>query len=264
MNQNQLKDILVQIAPEAEPFEVIFSGKDGGRNASTYNAKNAQIVIHNKKRMHYVKNNVIQSGIKELAHHLLRDGKRRKTAAFLNTYHNLLSRAKISGRWKDPAEDVRICGLLDTAKALHMELAKVQDELGGALSQLYYHCTEDFIDFDDIVMRSLLMRPCDAKLYMRIYSDSISREHGAQAAMELARETNLTKRDEKEKHIKDGHTLQQIKQQVKNPSSSETPDSRDALAEKLQAKYRLEGRIKKMKEQIQSLDNEIKKMQEAC
>ena len=121
MNQDQTKELLRKLRPDAPDFTLIFTGKSSRKVNGLYKTESREILLHNKN---FSSDAELQyTAIHEFSHHLnfLSEappvGSRCHTKAFWLIFHGLLTQAIEQGLYCPPVEpelakaaaDVRQC-----------------------------------------------------------------------------------------------------------------------------------------------------------
>ncbi|MGL4524530.1 MAG: hypothetical protein ACRCVN_03280 [Spirochaetia bacterium] len=186
MNQDQVKNALLQLEPSVAEFKVIFSGKKSKKLHGIYHPEKQEIIIHNEN---FTQDNaLVYIAIHEFAHHVCaseadRVGKyerRPHTIAFRNTLHKLLKKAEQEGIYKNIFESHQEFQTL-TKKIKDHYLAKngnLMKEFGALLIQAFDLCQQHQASFEDYAERVLSMQRTQARTVMKVYALDIDPKIG--------------------------------------------------------------------------------------
>jgi len=247
MNQDQIKEKLIQLYDLKHDFSVIFSGKKSKTVNGKYLSDSKEIVLNNKNFQN--DNLLIYTAIHELAHHVvlteleIEEG---HTTLFWATFHNLLSTAEQKGFYKCESSP-KLSALVAEVKEIDRKIASLTEKLGELLSKTKELCDEEGIRFEDVVDRDLRIKRTTAKKAMRISAAGMPENIGSdeQAAIMALSSTN-----EQEKaivEIQEGKTIDQVKQDLKKPKE------RDIEKEK----HRIEKTITMLTIRLEEIEQEI-------
>ncbi|OHD64185.1 MAG: hypothetical protein A2176_00915 [Spirochaetes bacterium RBG_13_51_14] len=180
MNQEQVKEKLLELDRGVEDFSVIFSGKASKKVDGLYYPDRKEIIIHNKNFTD--DSQLLYTAIHEFAHHLhharssLPVSSRAHTNRFWDIFHRLLFRAEEKRIYVNLfKKDKRFVELTKKIRGDYLvENGRQMKELGKLLEQAYALCEEQKANFDDYVDRELLLHRTTAKLLMKISSMNIN------------------------------------------------------------------------------------------
>lgn len=180
MNQDQVKEKLLQLDGKVEDFAVIFSGKTSKKVDGLYYPDRREIIIHNKNFNDDER--LIYTAIHEFAHHvhhtrsLIPVSSRAHTNMFWDIFHKLLFLAEEKGVYSNIfRKDKRFIELTGKIKTKYLSAnGGLMKELGGLLEKAHALCLELNVCFDDYVDRELLLHRTSAKILMKINSMNIN------------------------------------------------------------------------------------------
>ena len=161
MNQDRVKDILLDTAPTDTEFSVVFSGKESSVANGLYKPLTREIIIHN--RNFQSDDQLIYTALHEYAHHLHAERKafvstgRAHTNEFWGIFHELLVAAESKGYYRN---------LFDTEPEFVELTRKIKDscisengrvmlEFGRLLVEAQKLCERHKTRFEDYVDRAL-------------------------------------------------------------------------------------------------------------
>ncbi len=267
MNQDQVKEILLQIKSEVPDFQVIFSGKERRKVDGLYKPDTQEIIIHNKnfKESH----SLIFTAVHEFAHHILfhEEGwnvSKSHNTHFWNTFYDLLDEAEKKGLWIDP---------LKKEEELLKKIKEVQDSLSG-VTKKEKDVGRDFIkvvelalncgvEVNHICRRYLRMKPATMKHYVMLFVTNISSDLSPDASLEVSRIKNLEKRELLQASLTEGRTISQAKESILGRVETEESE-RDQIADMWQQIARLEKEVTKREHRIEELKAQIESIQESA
>ncbi len=217
MNQDQVKQRLLQLDDDAGDFSVIFTGKKSRKVDGLYYPDRREIIIHNKNFT--TDDQLIYTAIHEFAHHLqhVRSvepiSTRAHTVRFWNIFHTLLFAAEKMGIYsnifkREPrfAEITRT--IRDNLLSANGDLMK---ELGRLLTVAYDLCREFNASFEDYVDRELLLHRNSARMLMKIHAYGIRPEIGFENMKTVARISDDSLRARAEAAFAGGNTPDMVK-----------------------------------------------------
>jgi len=224
MNAEQVKEILNKIHNSKYDYTVIFSGKCSKLINGLYKPADREIIIHNKN---FTDNNLlIYTAIHELAHHVCMTekgmrGAKAHTQLFWSVFHDLLDIAISKGiyiRKKNEALDK----LVERAKEIDREIAKLQRELGKVLIEINQMSVEANVRFEDIVDSQINLSRKTKNNAIKAAQQNIPEQYGQDVQNLL-----LTKKDEQSQNeiaaeAENGKSIDQIKQRVNRQNSEST------------------------------------------
>jgi hypothetical protein len=217
MNQDQVKQKLLDLDGETGDFSVIFTGKKSRKVDGLYYPDRKEIIIHNKNFT--TDDQLIYTAIHEFAHHVqhVRSAEplstRAHTVRFWNIFHTLLFAAEKKGiysnifkrepRFTDLTRTIR-----DNLLSANGDLMK---ELGRLLTVAYDLCRELNASFEDYVDRELLLHRNAARMLMKIHGFGIRPEIGFENMKTVARISDDSLRVRAEEAFADGNTPDMVK-----------------------------------------------------
>lgn len=186
MNQDQVKNALLQLEPNVPEFNVIFSGKSSKKVPAIYHPDTQEIIIHNQNFSD--DNALIYAAIHEFAHHVCaarseeegRYERRPHKIIFRNTLHSLVAKAEEQGIYKNIFESSHEFQAL-TKKIKDYYLSKngaLMKEFGALLIQALDLCQQKQANFEDYVERILGMQRTQARTVMKVYALDIDPKIG--------------------------------------------------------------------------------------
>ncbi len=184
MNQDQVKQKLLELDGSVKDFTVIFSGKKSGKVNGLYHPETREILIHNHN---FTDDNALMyTAIHEFAHHIQFSrtnapvSTRAHTNQFYDILHRLLFDAETKGIYanifKTDGRFVELTAMIrEKFLAANGQLMK---EFGKLLLDANDLCVETGASFEDYLNRELGMARTSAKTMMKIHAMDINPEIG--------------------------------------------------------------------------------------
>ena len=229
MNQEQVKDKLLQIETVREDFTVTFSGKHSNKVNGLYYPDRKEIILHNKNFTE--DNQLMYTAIHEYAHHVqfmkatAPVSTRAHTIQFWNIFHTLLFKAEEMGIYSNVFESQAEFREL-TAKIKNDYMIKngyLMKEFGSLLMEARELCRKYNANFEDYVDRILGLHRNEAKIMIKTHALDINPEMGYENMKMVARipDEDLRKGVE-QAYFGDNMSLDMIKAGLKPDKEFET------------------------------------------
>lgn len=262
MNQDQVKNLLLQLDDTVDEFTVIFSGKQSSKVDGLYHPETFEIIIHNKNFNE--DNLLIYTAIHEFAHHIQftrhRDtSKRSHNILFWNIFHGLIEKAIEKKLYESIFDnDVQF---LKLTKEIRDNFITVNGDLmksfGKVLIQALEMCQKKHAIFEDYIDRILGMGRNSAKTLMSVYAQDIDPKIGYENMKIVSGIKKPSERMEAEKEFLEGKTQSQVKSHFNTDSHGE-----DISLKKLQTqKRRIVKSISSLNERLEDIDSQIEELE---
>lgn len=253
MNQDQVKERLLQIEDDVEEFFLVFSGKTSKKVNGLYHPDSREIIIHNRNFEN--DDALMYTAIHEFAHHVhfttspVPVGPRAHTIEFRSILHRLLARAEEIGVYNSPFEsDPKIMGLTYRIRteflARNGELMK---QFGSVLQEAEQLCRERGARFEDYLERVLHLDRRSATTLMRIASYDIDPSIGYQNMATVASIRNDADRQEALSKFQAGESADSVKSTLRAAKHQESVDPLEEL----------EKERRRIQRTIESLENKL-------
>ncbi len=263
MNQDRLKQLLLELKGDVEDFDLIFSGKKSLKVDGLYKPEIRQIIIHNKNTED--ENALLYTGIHEFAHHVhfttspVPVSRRAHTREFWTILHTLLERAEEKGIYRNKFKTI------DEFRQLTNELkenylvknGKLMRDFGKLLLKAFNLCRKYDMSFDDYADRELGFGRNEAKKLIRIYNEGINPAVGYHNMETLLRIRDSDKRQTAEKDLMGGRSPDMVKQEF---LPSKTSVHNDPVEELRKEKQRIERSIQSLKERLEKVEANLEKL----
>lgn len=260
MNQDQVKEILLQIEESRLEFSVTFTGKASKKVNGLYKSDTHEILLHNKNFS--VDNELLYTAIHEYTHHRLceLDGTRSgrvHTQRFWSYFHRLLQKAEEKGLYKIAMEESpELLELTDTIRtAIMAEDGKLMKELGRLLSKARVLCKQAGVRYEDYIDRVLCLPRASAATIEKIHAFDVKPELGYEAMKVVANIANPDKRAAAEDLFLQKHSPAFVRDSVKNKPQDEDP--RRKLENE---KRRIERTIISLQARLSELEDTLAKL----
>jgi len=258
MNQDQVKEKLLQIRKDVEDFKVIFSGKKNKKVDGLYKPETREIILHN----HNFKNDnsLIYTAIHEYAHHIqfttspVPVSTRAHTSAFRNILHELLIQAELLRIYYNvfKAEPEFINLTRQIRQKFLIRNGRLMKEFGNYLLKAYDLCLKYEVSFDDYMDRELLLQRSTAKTIMRCTEKKINPDIGFENMKIVANIKDPEKSRQAEEAFIQGTSPDTVKMRFK---TAQEPES--TLEVLLIKKKRIASTIEKLKLKLAEIEKRI-------
>jgi len=260
MNQDQVKEILLQIEESELEFSVTFTGKASKKVNGLYKSDTHEILLHNKNFS--VDNELLYTAIHEYTHHRLceLDGTRSgrvHTQRFWSYFHRLLQKAEEKGLYKIAMEESpELLELTDTIRTTIMaEDGKLMKELGRLLSKARVLCKQAGVRYEDYIDRVLCLPRASAATIEKIHAFDVKPELGYEAMKVVANISNPDKRAAAEELFLHNNSPAFVRDSVKTKPQDEDP--RRKLENE---KRRIERTIISLQARLSELEDTLAKL----
>ena len=263
MNQDTVKEKLLQIEDAPLEFAVIFSGKQSGKVNGLYKPESREIIIHNRNFEQNAagENLLLYTAIHEYAHHLhacAQEGKlpsRPHTSEFWAIFHGLLEKAEAKKVYRDVfSGSPELAALTETIREKFLlGNGSLVKEMGKHLIKASELCTAIGVRFEDYVDRMLCIPRAAATMAMKMFNYDLNPQTGADNMRFLAGIRNEEKRQEAEKALIKGKSPDTVKTSLRKKQD----DDPTALLEL--EKKRLERTIETLSKRLEEVKKQLTK-----
>lgn len=266
MNQEQVRDKLLQIESVKEDFTVTFSGKQSSKVNGLYYPDRKEIILHNKNFSD--DNQLMYTAIHEYAHHVqfmkatAPVSTRAHTTQFWNIFHTLLFKAEEMGIYNNVFETIPEFREL-TAKIKSEYIVKngyLMKEFGALLMQARELCREHNASFEDYVDRILGVHRNEAKVMIKTHALDINPQMGYENMKMVARITDDDmRRGVEQAFFEENMSLDMIRAGMKPEKEFETrlrflETEKERIEQSLE---RLTARLVKVERDIDSIKKNV-------
>lgn len=266
MDNETIKQNLLQIQPTELDFSVIMTGKESVRVNGLYNPETREILLHNKN----FKNDsqLIYTAIHEYAHHLINEEKleesggkilhlgRAHNAAFWSKFHLLLEKAGELGIYKiDITQSPELEEITEKIRRDYIEVnGKLMQEFGRLLSQAHALCQKSGIRYEDYLDRVLCLPRTTAKEITKVGHVEVDPAIGFDNMKKVATLKKEEDRKAAQQQILEGKpadtVAQLMKQHKKDDPKSKLEKEKNRLEKTITA---LQQRLQYIEESLESL-----------
>ncbi|MEI8092831.1 MAG: hypothetical protein WCG80_01325 [Spirochaetales bacterium] len=221
MNQEQTKDLLLQIEPTAPEFFLLFTGKASKKVNGLYKPETREILLHN--RNFQSDEELVYTAVHEFAHHLHFCSEQRPTtirshtAAYWSLFHRLLGRAEQLGVYRNvfraEPEFLELTATIEK-KFLHNNGQTMKD-FGQALLQAVQLCTKYHVRFEDYMDRVLCIPRNTAKTVMASFAQDVTPDFGYDHLKLMTTVKDPEIRREMEIKRKEGYSPEMLRQELR-------------------------------------------------
>lgn len=262
MNQDKVKELLLNIKSDVEDFSVIFTGKESSKVDGLYNRETSEIIIHNRNFNN--DNSMLYTAIHEFAHHIVFTDldPEAKTKAhsvlFWETFHKLLKKAESMDLYVNIfKKDEKFLLLTENIKENYLKQnGQLMKEFGKLLIEAYDLCQRNHMEFEDYVDRELCMNRIAAKNIMRVYAMDTDPVIGFDNMKIVARIKDNQERKVAEESFKEGLSVMEVKSKIQEAKAA---NPKPVTVKKLEKeKHRVEKSIEALQDKLIEIDERIK------
>lgn len=260
MNQDQVKELLLQIEDTELDFSVTFTGKESKKVNGLYKSDTHEILLHNKNFS--TDNELLYTAIHEYTHHRLfeLDGTcagRVHTQRFWSYFHGLLQKAEEKKVYTITlAESPELLELTETIRTTIMtEDGKLMKELGRLLGQARTLCKQAGVRYEDYIDRVLCLPRTSAATMEKMHVFDVKPELGYEAMKVVANIPNPEKRNAAEELFLQKKSPAFVRDSIKVKKQDEDP------RRKLESeKHRIERAIESLQARLAELETTLSKL----
>ena len=266
MDNESIKQALLQIQPTDLDFSVIMTGKESVRVNGLYNPETREILLHNKNFKS--DSQLIYTAIHEYTHHLINEEKlaesggkllatgRAHNAAFWSKFHTLLEKAGELGIYKIEIEDnPELKELTEKIRRDYMEVnGRLMQEFGKLLAQAHALCEKANIRYEDYLDRVLCLPRNTAKEITKVGHIEVNPAMGFDNMKKVAMIKNKDDRAAAEEQILAGKPADTVAQLMKQHKKD------DPRAKLEKEKNRLEKTITALQQRLQYVEESLESL----
>lgn len=269
MNQDQTKELLLRLEPQAPDFQVVFTGKSSKKVNGLYKPETREILLQTKN--FNSDQELIYAAVQEFAHHLhycsnLRPvGARSYNSVYWSLFHRLLGKAEELGLYKnvfvaEPEFQKLTSEIKDKYMAANGQLMK---DFGQALLHAVQLCGKHHVRFEDYMDRVLCIPRSTAKTVMASFAQDVTPDFGFDHLKMMTTVKDPEVRRDMELKRKEGYTTEMLRQELRGeplPEIVPTPpqDPVDAKVELLErSREQLARKIEDWSKKLEELDQKI-------
>ena len=264
MNNEQIKQKLLQIRNTDEYFEVVLSGKKSRKVNGLYKPESRELVLHNENFQS--DNELMYTAIHEYAHHLqftaspVPISMRTHTGEFWSLFHGLLYDAERLGLYSNPFEQIE--DFEELTRRIREKILSVNGELmkelGELLIQAQKLCEKHHTSFTDYLDRVLRIPRTSANTVIKTKLLDIDPRLGYENMKTLTRIADPQTRKEAENALLQEMSPDMVKRTYL-PSGKNKPA--DPLDQLVAEKNRLEKQIKRLQHKLEEISKKLSEFQ---
>lgn len=268
MNNDQIKEILLDIQNSEIDFTVTLSGNESKRVNGLYKVETREIILHNKNFKE--DNQLIYTAIHEYTHHLMNEkviqssgGKlslntsRSHNNAFWALFHQLLDIAEQKGYYKLTLESSP--ELEQITKKIRTEYVEKNGQLmiefGKLLMEAHKLCIDANIRYEDYIDRVLQLPRQAAKTITAVSNANVDPSVGFENMKMLASIKGDDKRQEAENQLANGKSPDTVRNMMKRKCNE--VDEKTKLTKE---KQRLEKTIAALTTRLEIISDTLEQM----
>jgi hypothetical protein len=269
MNQDQTKELLLRLEPQAPDFQLVFSGKSSKKVNGLYKPETREILLHNKN--FNSDEELVYTAIHEFAHHLhfcssaRPNSMRSHTSVYWSLFHRLLAKAEEQGIYRNVfVAEPEFQKLTDEIKSKYMAAnGQLMKDFGATLLQAVQLCGKHHVRFEDYMDRVLCIPRTTAKTVMASFAQDLTPEYGFDHLKMMTSVKDPEVRRDMELKRKEGYSTEMLRQELKGEplpeiSPSPMPDPLDAKVELLErSKEQLQKKIEDWTRKLEDLEHKI-------
>ncbi|UTC66718.1 MULTISPECIES: hypothetical protein [unclassified Treponema] len=260
MNQDRVKEILLETADTELEFSVVFTGKSSKKVNGLYKPDTHEIILHNKNFAN--DNELIYTAVHEYTHHKQCEKEggfystRVHSPKFWTLFHNLLAEAEKKGFYKITLEESpELLELTDEIRQVIMvEDGRLMKELGRLLGKARPLCKKAGVRYEDYVDRVLCLPRASATALEKISAYNVNPEIGYEAMKLVANIGNPEKRAEAEEMFLNKTSPATVRGKI---SAKKEEDPRRTLEKE---KRRLEKTILSLQARLETVESRLANM----
>lgn len=262
MNQQEVKQKLLEIRNDVDDFILIFSGNKSAKVDGLYKPETYEIIIHNKN--FESDSRLIYTAIHEFAHHIQFTesagtiSSKSHTTLFWNLFHSLLFKAEELGIYNPIYnEDERFLELTGRIKKDFLSVnANIMKEFGSLLLEAVSLCMETGASFEDYLDRELAIKRNDATALIKAFQFDLTPEIGFDNMKTVAKIKDEDMRERAVNGFLKGMTEPMVKAEILAPEKYKL--QKDDVQEKLmKEKERLEKSIANLIEKLENVEQQL-------
>ena len=267
MDNEQIKQLLLQIENTELDFSVTMTGKESTRVNGLYKPDTREILLHNKNFK--TDSQLIYTAIHEYTHHLINEQKiaesagvpfkpgRVHNAEFWGRFHELLQKAEELGIYTLNLDDYpELKELTEQIRRDYLEVdGKLMQEFGKLLAKAHALCEKDNIRYEDYLDRILCLPRTAARDITRVGMVPVNPAMGFDNMKKVAALKKPDERASAERQILAGKTPDTVRELMKRRSTTDDPR---AKLEK--EKNRLEKTIEALRQRLQYVEESLENL----
>ncbi len=267
MNQERVKEILLEIKNTDLEFSLIFTGKESKRVNGLYKPDTQEILLHNKNFT--TDNQLVYTAIHEYTHHIMNEKKlsqsaglehlkgRAHTIDFWAVFHELLEVAEEKGFYIMGLEDSpELAEITEEIRKNYLEKnGLLMQEFGKLLAKAHQLCLDSNIRYEDYIDRCLKIPRQAAKNIAKVGAIPVDPTLGFENMKMIASMASAEKRAIAQEQLLAGKSPDAVRVALKKPSPETDPKT--SLEKE---KTRLEKTITHLTSKLEMVEEKLANM----
>ncbi len=221
MNQEQTKELLLRLEPQAPDFLLVFTGKSSRKVNGLYKPETREILLHN--RNFQSDEELVYTAIHEFAHHLhycssaRPSTTRSHTAVYWSLFHRLLQKAEEMDLYRNVfLTQPDFVNLTSQIQARFLQSnGQLMKDFGQALLEAVQLCTKHHVRFEDYMDRVLRIPRSTAKTVMASFAQDVTPEFGYDHLKMMTTVKDPELRREMETKRREGYSPEMLRQELR-------------------------------------------------
>ncbi len=269
MNQDQTKELLLNLEPQAPDFQLLFTGKFSRKVNGLYKPETREILLHNKNFAS--DEELVYTAIHEFAHHLHFCSSSRPTtlrshtSVYWSLFHRLLTKAEEKGLYRNIfLAEPAFQKLTDEIKTKYLASnGQLMKDFGQTLLQAVQLCGKHHVRFEDYMDRVLCIPRTTAKTVMAGFAQDVTPDFGFDHLKMMTSVKDPEVRREMEFKRREGYSPEMLRQELKGEPLPEItpapmPDPVEAQVDLLErSREQLKRKIDDWTRKLEELEHKI-------
>ena len=274
MDNEKIKQILLDIAPTEMEFSVIQTGKESKRVNGFYMPDTHELFLHNKNFNN--DNQLIYTAVHEYTHHIIAEELFKTTGntnttynakvhsqAFWARFNQLLSIAEEKGYYKlEWEQNEELKTLTETIKKDYLETnGRLMQEFGKLLMKAHELCNAANIRYEDYIDRVLCLPRSTAKDITKVAAVPVNPAIGYENMKIVASVRKKDDRAEVEQEFLEGKGPVSVREMMRQKAMGCKPAGEEDKKEKLEKeRSRLEKTIAQLSKRLEFVEESLANM----
>ncbi len=264
MNQDRVKEILLEIKNTNLEFSLIFTGKESKRVNGLYKPESQEILLHNKNFK--TDNQLVYTAIHEYAHHIMNEKKLNQSAGlehlkgrahsidFWAIFHELLDIAEEKGFYiMGLDESPELAEITEDIRKNYLEKnGLLMQEFGKLLAKAHQLCIESNIRYEDYIDRCLKIPRLAAKNISKVGAIPVDPSLGFENMKMIASMASAEKRAAAQEQLLAGKSPDTVRFAMKKPTPEADP--KESLEKE---RVRLEKTINHLTSKLEMVEEKL-------
>ena len=269
MNQDQTKELLMRLEPQAPEFQLLFTGKSSKKVNGLYKPETREILLHNKN--FNSDEELIYTAIHEFAHHLhfcssaRPTSLRSHTSVYWSLFHRLLAKAEELSIYRNVfVSEPEFQKLTEEIKTKYLtNNGQLMKDFGQTLLHAVQLCGKHHVRFEDYMDRVLCIPRTTAKTVMASFAQDVTPDFGFDHLRMMTSVKDPEVRLDMEHKRREGYSTEMLRQELRGDplpeiDPSPMPDPVEAKVEMLErSREQLRKKIEDWNKKLEELETKI-------